>query len=256
MMANLKHIWQKHRVLIIILLAIIIGGGIGAGYGAWSGAAWKNYQASYEQWHNGIKQRLADAQNLPAKTNEEKAQKLGAYKQIAAEVAEQKAQCEPPQLAKWQAPQKENVARTETCAKLNERTQVFTEALNNVVSYLEAEEALATVLSKAQGEAKLTEKTWPKQVEVWQAASEGVAKLPESTAFTPVKKVAAKQVSAVLDAWKEIIAANKAKDEAAFVKAEASLESAYENLAAIPDESSEQLRRLQETLDSKHKEAF
>lgn len=256
-MTKLKDMWQKHRILVIVLLAVIIGAAIGAGYGAWSGAAWKNYQASYERWHEDMKQKLGHAQNLPAKTDDEKTRKLDAYKQIATSLTQQKAHCESPQLAQWQESQQENARRKDACAKLNERAAAFNGSLSEIIEYLESERALAALLGQARADEKLAEKTWAAQVEAWQKLRLEIEKIPaDDGAFASVKKGAITQTKAVATAWQKLVAANKAKNETAFAKAEDGLEAAYENLGVITDESSEQLRRLQENLDVSYNDAF
>lgn len=255
-MTKRKDIWQKHRILVIVLLAVIIGAAIGAGYGAWSGAAWKNYQVSYEQWYEDVKRKLDQAQNLPAKTDDEKTRKLDAYKQIATSLNQQKAHCESPQLAQWQESQQENARRKEACAKLNERTAAFNGSLSEIIEYLESERALAVLLEQVRAEEKLAEKTWAAQSEEWQKLQSGIEKLPADGAFASVRKGAIAQTKAVATAWQKLVAANKAKDETAFAKAKDGLEAAYEGLGVITDESSEQLRRLQESLDTRYSDAF
>lgn len=255
-MNNIRHVLRRRRLAICIGLALLLGVLLVA-YGVWSSMAWAGYQTSYVRSFDDMRQKADAATKLPAKTDRERAAKLLALKSVAASMHEARALCGLHTMVQWQ----QNVVRQykerrQQCEDAARKLAGLSAHMQKTLIYLEDEQKVAKILISVKTADKLAEKGWSAQVTAWQKAAKDIKELAVSQEFVDVKGKAVSKCSAVAAAWKDVIAANKAKSEARYTKAEKALPRAYASLQDIGDTSAEKFKPLVIELESAYKLAF
>jgi len=229
---------------IIAVLLIILGG-----YSLWSKNVWDGYEAKYSQWDTSTKQQITQALSLTVKSDQDRERKMAAIKTVSAAIdSAETSLCQVNGLISWQHFIKSLQAKEGDCREVVAKRGDWNKKLKPIVVYLEDEQAIAKVVAKSPKLSQVPDTEWEAQPAVWQALTKDVEGTTVRSAFNPVKQQASKATMGIEAAWKEVIAAHKAKDKARYIKAQGQLTQAYETLAETAKTDTDNLKLLLDKL--------
>jgi hypothetical protein len=248
---------KRHKKWFLIGGAVLLVG-IMASYVIWSMNTWSGYEARYQSWHNDIKKTTDSALSMSMKTDQEKTSKVAALSSIAARITNEKdTVCKVNGLLEWQNFIGTYKTRQDNCKTLITRLSVFSQKIQDVVTYFKDEKALtALIASQVNANEELTEAVWGAKLTSWQTARDSVVKTNPSEAFKPVKTIALEKVSAIVSVWQELISAHTAKSKPKFTEAQTKLNDSYGALSSIATTSASQFKIASESLQTAYTAAF
>lgn len=238
-------------VLLFILVAV--------GYGLWSKSVWAEYEPSYTQWRQSVKIDVDRAVALPIKTAKEREAALTAHQEVVQRItATYQAQCAVPASVGWQARFIDSLqAREATCRAELDRVVQFKVTLEQVITYLEDDLAIANVIATIPQPAELADAEWLQQVETWGVIIQKTTNLTVSESFEPTKMELLERISTIRTAWQKVIAASDAKDRTAYVAAQKTLAAAYDDVnELIMEDHTDSLTELLQPLPAAYNKAF
>lgn len=249
------HTIRRHRIVAIIIASVIV---LTAAYVLWSKYTWNEYEADYTAWRSSTHGQLDKALALPVKTAQERSGKFLALKDVSNTITTaQDSLCKVNAIVAWQQFIKPLGEQTADCNAMITAAGSLNESLKKAILYLENEKSLADILDVVHGDkTELAEGDWNAQAAAWHMALEKTDKMMVSEAFAPTKKVARDTIKSIDDAWQAVMAAHKAKDKAAYIKAQTLLVQTYGALGNILDSNTKQLKTLLDPLQAQYNAVF
>jgi hypothetical protein len=247
----------NRRIVIIGSVAILILA-LG-GYALWSNAAWASYHVSYGHQKNEMKASLDTALKMPASSTKERGAKLKALTAASRDSTAHDKLCTVNGMIGWQQSINGSYKKwQQECEATQASINLLNDELRAATAYMESDQALAGILSTALASSskKVTENSFSSVLSKWKTAAAEVKGMHASAAFAPVKAKAQKAISGVESAWRTLITAHTAKDEAKYEKALKSLAGAYAAMDGIKQESAGQAAELSKTVQSRYDTAF
>lgn len=240
---------KKRFIIVGSLLSVIIATGV---YVLWSKQVWDDYQPSYTQWHQSIKDDTDKAVALPAASVEERTTALVALKKVTQQIGiSQDKVCVMHPLVQWQ---QKLIAKLDeaqiACRKEVDKTTTFKTSLNAIVLYIEDDQELAKIMMAIPQPDEVADDNWEKQVIAWDGAIKSTEKLSVSDSFKPTQQLAIAQMTKMKAAWQGVIAAHQAKDKAAYLTAQGALASAIDELDMIATTSQKTVADLSRQLEA------
>jgi hypothetical protein len=229
------------------------------GYILWGNAAWANYHTSYGRRKAEVKANIDTALKMPASSAKERAAKLKALSSTSKKITSQDKLCAVNSMIGWQQSISGSYKKwRQECESTQSSIDSLNSELRVVVAYMKNDQALASLLSTALAatDKKVTESSFSAVLAKWKTAVAAVKEMDVPTEFAPVKAKAQKAVSNVDAAWKALVTAHAAKDEAKYEKALTSLSSAYFAVADVERVSTEQVAGLSKAVQSRYDAAF
>jgi hypothetical protein len=235
---------------ILVVLTII-------GYTIWSLQAWKQYEPTYAQWYQQIKEDVDKTVALPVATAEDRVHVHAAFLAITKQIdTRQDTICSLHPLLQWQAVIDPLNKKQTTCQNKVKQAVIFNEQLKNVVLYLQNDQALATLIATIPQSDELNDDAWSKQVAVWTTVASSIKTMKVSEDFKPIQTQAEKQSLQVAAAWQEVDDANQAKDKKRFLASQDSLAGAYDGMNEITVMSNKITAELTRLLQEAYIKAF
>ncbi|HET8884080.1 MAG TPA: hypothetical protein VFM68_01270 [Candidatus Saccharimonadales bacterium] len=232
------------KATIIIIVAIILV--TIAGYSLWSRQVWAQYQPSYMQWHQDIQTSVDKAVTLPTTTEKERSAVTARFTDIVRHIKDtQQTTCWVPSGVEWQTNSIDSLADMQTdCQAMVSDMNEFKAQLQKITTYLHNDQALAKILAAIPQPDELADDKWSAQAGAWEKAIQSAKDLSVGDAFQPTKTLAVKQMTTVKNAWKDVIAAHKAKDKKQYLAAQAALATAYDELHKVTTTSKKTVTSL------------
>lgn len=254
---RLKHIRMGNRRALIMALAVIVIG-MAVAYVLWSKQTWAAYEPQSEQWQQDHKVQIDRAVGMPTKSNEERVAALAALTAVSNRIDSSKEEvCRAHLLVQWQGDYIDSLsAKLKSCQGMTATAGEFTTQLNKVIAYLQADQALAEVLSKIPRSDTLADGKWEDQVTLWGAAAQNAKDLSVSDDFRPVQQLVVERLSGVKIAWQGVISAHKAKDKKKYLAAQDKLSAAYDGMTEVSVASNKTIAVLGADLQTKYVTTF
>lgn len=260
-MIDLKQVTTKLRarkkvfvaMFASLLVLILVGLGI-----LLSARAWHDYETSYNTSFGSAKVAIDSALLLTsAKPVLSSADRLGKIVQIQTVLKEGvKSYCNVNPVIKWQGFVKQSANKVSDCEKRKDNFTEFLSKLTDVTAYLKSEQDLAVIIKQANdktGQNNQSDK-WKNVEAFWHQAAAEVTKLPDTDQLKSVKSVNTAKITAIADAWKELSAANDAKNSQKFIEARSNLGVAYDSLIEASANSKDSFDKLSATLSDSYKD--
>lgn len=239
-----------HKLLVLLTVVII---GVGAAYTVWSIATWRQYQTQYTTTLVDFRASVDAVLKLSQKTEEEKNKKTTSLYEIVKN--QTNLDCRVGGLFDWQRVFGEARRRVDECVHLDERLVAFRSALEKVVTFLQDEQKLATIMTSDTSE-KVNEENFEAQAENWQKVQRELTSPETSEAFKPVQDKAKNAANVIQGAWQRLSDANKVQDQSAYEDARAKVSASYDSLATIAPIATTQLAELLKELSTSYETIF
>lgn len=245
----------RNRRPLAIVVAITISALVLIGaYVFLSGRIWSEYQTSYQAWGDESQAKAEEALAPQLARSD----KLSQLKILTASIDTKKdSRCDVIGFVSWQQFIDENKKKQEDCRKVASALGDFSQQVQHAIAYLEDDAELATILDDAiDSSGKLSQKQWSEQVGTWGSVTQAITAMNVTADFAKVKEVAGKKVAAVESAWKNVVAADRARDEAKYIDAEKDLIQAYAGLKDVSEDSADRFKRVATKVQATYHQAF
>lgn len=219
-----------------IIFGLVILTLSGALYGLLSIRAWDSFDAARISRQSEAKTNLQAALVLPARTPEERRNKIKTLEVVTTDYANAAvATCKPQTMIAWQSMLvKAYRERITACESEDSQTSTFMTQLREVLDFLKDEQAVTEILTKLKTDTEVVaEDQWSARLTAWQNTQVSIDKLQTSKGFANVKVKAVEVAKSIAAAWQELIDASAAKDRARYEKALADLGTAYDSLESV-----------------------
>jgi|GEM_PF-5602258 len=233
---------KAHKKKIIIASSIAFALLIGI-YGVVSYSSWSNYTARYEVWYKKVQTQLDASRSLKDETDH-----VTVLKKASETMAANKDICTVHFFVGWQATLLPALrSQQEKCSLIARQIGILNGKTNNVVTYLEDEQALVKILAAPDLKvAQVGEGDFSAQVANWETVSKKIQNTPVSSKFTSIKTEAYKSALAISQGWQQLVGANTAKDRTKYNEAVARIGTTYGLLSSSVSDLNE--RQYQATL--------
>lgn len=216
------------------------------GYGWWSYNAWANYKINVESHRTSVKEEVSAVFALPVSSEEEHVSKLEKLEALSQPLGGFSSVCGASWFFEWQAKgaYKEAAEAVSGCRTHAQRASELKVEIDNVTAYIKDDAAIAKLTASLGSKEEYAEGEFAAQAGAWREASKQVQALTVSEAYTQVKTTAERSYATIADAWQEVQAAHEARNKANYIKAQEKLQTAYDSLQAISNESQKYLSNM------------
>ena len=199
-------------------------------------STWQDYNTANVAWVKSAQREIDQAVERPLGENLSASDKRQGLANLASQqVRDSGTICRPPASVAWQSDIGEIGKLIAQCNQRADSVRSEARSVQKSLEYLQTEAKLAKMLTAANSSATKSQTDaakWPEVEATWRQLADSIKKMNGDNQFQEVQDVAAERSLAIADGWRDLIAANKAEDQAKFVEARASLEEAY---AALKD---------------------
>lgn len=236
----------------LIIGAVVALSAIASGYAYWSVQTWNNYETSYATWKQDITHDIDTALQSSAITSDERSKKIADLKSVAASIKENQSVCSISGVVQWQRNIGGLGSRIETCNEMMRPMTEYSDKLDRALAYLESERKVADIINSSVTNKKQTEKTWDAQLAGWSKAAGDISSMQVADDFMATKDYALKYAKKMEAAWKNVVAAHRAKSKAKYLKAYAEVVSAHDMLATLASDSQARFKSIATDLQASY----
>lgn len=248
---SLPH-FMRSRWFIVGTLALLVLGSL-ALYGWWSKNSWDNYEKQYRSISEDIDNKLEATFSLQSDTGEEKRVKLAMLSMLHSSlVAKHDSLCSSGVLVAWQHIFEVYSAREKACNETKLSLNTFNLKLQETITYLHDEQALARHLAATPSQGEVGEAEFEAQLGTWRSVLEAVKSANGGGRFEVVKQSAIEATTDVIKNWEDVIVGHQAKDKTRYMQATQNLAAAFDRLDSIATKNTEQMTSISGSL----KEAY
>lgn len=239
---------RRHRKAVVIISIIVaILGALLTGY-IFSRQNWDDYKSSYNQFYTEAESNLENTlDQISDKSDDSNSDKLSAIISLQDKLtSEIDTICQPDSTFEWQKFISSIESEIQSCEDKKANLNITLEKLTKVTDYLTAEQAVAEIISSANSKTTKNNSVdkWNTISAFWTDAVTEVDKLTVSEEFESIKKSAKTYLTQISSAWKALSTANSDENRSDFETAEASLDTAYNNLQKLSTASKKQINSL------------
>lgn len=246
-----SHKWVIIAILISLLTIIISVGGL-----IYSQQSWNSYESNYNQYLSSAKN---DINKVILSVDSKSANRLNDIIKIKDKLTiEAKLYCEAPSLIKWQSFISEYSKKINNCALKKQNLSKLLLDLGELAGYLESEQKLANILSKANLDTNQSNSVnkWGEIEPFWRQAAIDTAKISDAYQFKSTKIFASDKLVKIADAWQQLCNANNAKNRQQYEEAHVNLNQAYTQLPTIGDYSKAEVDKLIANLNASYGKVY
>ncbi|MET0980113.1 MAG: hypothetical protein ABWX90_02555 [Candidatus Saccharimonadales bacterium] len=253
---RLRSLHPKKLVIILTcVLLVVIGVSV---YAFWSKSVWDAYQPSYINQHQNLKNDINKLVKAPTTTSDDRKVVLSGLEHASQQTdMSSQTMCRVHSAVAWQTKVWRNLESAQAaCVETMTNLSKIGSPLQKATAYIKDDNKLAAILAAVPQSGELADDAWQSQIDSWQKAETEASAMTVSPAFSPVKKLAVSQLSAVKAAWQAVVAAHQAKDKTKYLAAQDNLATALDELNEIPILSEKELGGLTEELAVQVSEAL
>lgn len=186
-------------------------------------STWQDYNTANVAWVKSAQREIDQAVERPLGENLSASDKRQGLANLASQqVRDSGTICRPPTSVAWQSDIGEIGKLIAQCNRRADSVRSEARAVQKSLDYLQIEAKLAKMLTAANSSATKSQTDaakWPEVETTWRQLADSIKKMNDDDQFQEVQDVAAERSLAIADGWRDLIAANKAEDQAKFAEA-------------------------------------